>query len=62
MVGVMDATTKTRLKKWAFVAAGVSAVAAVLRKLGWPRRSVSLGSVSEQWILEHLLGPGSRRR
>jgi hypothetical protein len=56
----MDATTKTRFKKWALVAVGVSAVAAVLRKLGRPKRPVSLGSVSEQWIVEHLAGPGSR--
>jgi hypothetical protein len=56
----MDATTKTRLKKWALAAAGVSAVAAVLRKLGRPKRSVDLGSVSEQWVVEHQAGPGSR--
>jgi hypothetical protein len=48
------------IAKWALVAAGVSAVAVVLRKLGRSKRAPDLGVVSEQWILEHLAGPGSR--
>jgi hypothetical protein len=46
--------------KWVLVAAGVSAVAVVLRKLGRSKRVRDLGAVSEQWIVDHLAGPGSR--
>jgi hypothetical protein len=46
--------------KWALVAAGVSAVAVALRRLGRLRRSLDPGWVSEQWIVEHQTGPGSR--
>jgi hypothetical protein len=53
--------TKLSLTKWALVSAGVSAVAVVLRKLGRSKRALDLGAVSEQWILEHLAGPGSRQ-
>jgi hypothetical protein len=53
--------TKLSLTKWALVSAGVSAVAVVLRKLGRSKRDLDLGAVSEQWILEHLAGPGSRQ-
>ena len=47
-------------KKWALVAAGVSAVAVALRKFGRARRALDPGWVSEQWIAEHQMGPGSR--
>jgi hypothetical protein len=48
------------LMKWAFVAAGVSAVAVVLRKLGRAKRALDPGWVSDQWIVEHQTGPASR--
>jgi len=47
-------------RKWALVAAGVSAVAVALRKLSRARRALDPGWVSEQWIAEHQMGPGSR--
>jgi hypothetical protein len=47
-------------KKWALVAAGVSAVAVALRKLSRPKRVLDPGWVSEQWIVEHQMRPGSR--
>jgi hypothetical protein len=56
---VVDAMTKP-FSKWVLVAAGVSAVAVVLRKLGRSKRVRDLGAVSEQWIVDHLAGPGSR--
>jgi hypothetical protein len=52
--------TKLSFAKWALVSAGVSAVAVVLRKLGRSTRPPDLGAVSEQWLMEHLAGPGSR--
>jgi hypothetical protein len=52
--------TKPSFTKWALVAAGVSAVGLVLRKLGRPKRAPNLGAVSEAWVVEHLVGPGSR--
>ena len=52
--------TKLSFTKWALVSAGVSAVAVVLRKLGRSKRTPDLGAVSEQWLVEHLAGPGSR--
>jgi len=48
------------LTKWALVAAGVSAVAMALRKLGRSKRTLDPGWVSEQWIAEHQMRPGSR--
>jgi hypothetical protein len=48
------------LTKWALVAAGVSAVAMALRRLGRSKRALDPGWVSEQWIVEHQTGPGSR--
>jgi hypothetical protein len=47
-------------KKWALVAAGVSAVAVALRKFGRSRRALDPGWVSVEWIAEHQMGPGSR--
>ena len=52
--------TKLSFAKWALVSAGVSAVAVVLRKLSRSKPAADLGAVSEQWIVEHLAGPGSR--
>jgi hypothetical protein len=53
--------TKLSFTKWALVSAGVSAVAVVLRKFGRSKPPApDLGVVSEQWIVEHLAGPGSR--
>jgi hypothetical protein len=46
--------------KWALVAAGVSAVAMALRRLGRSKRRPDPGWVSEQWVVEHQMGPGSR--
>ena len=46
--------------KWALVAAGVSAVAMALRRLGRSKRALDPGWVSEQWIAEHQMRPGSR--
>jgi len=54
--GIMSKT----FKKWALVAAGVSAVAVVLRKFGRSRRALDPGWVSVEWIAEHQMGPGSR--
>jgi alpha-beta hydrolase superfamily lysophospholipase len=57
----MDADTMSKtFKKWALVAAGLSAVAVALRKFGRSRRALDAGWVSEQWIAEHQMGPGSR--
>jgi hypothetical protein len=55
----VDVMSKT-FKKWALVAAGVSALAVALRKLGRSKRVLDAGWVSEQWIVEHQIGPGSR--
>jgi hypothetical protein len=52
--------TKLSFTKWALVSVGVSAVGFVLRKLGRSKRAPDLGVVSEQWVAEHLVGPGSR--
>jgi hypothetical protein len=49
-------------RRWALVAAGISAVAVALRKFGRARRALDPGWVSEQWIVEHQMGPGSRLR
>lgn len=57
---VVDVMTKPSFTKWALVAAGVSAVGLVLRKLGRSKRAPDLGAVSEAWVVEHLVGPGSR--
>lgn len=59
LFGGVDAMSKT-FKKWALVAAGVSAVVVALRKLSRPKRVLDAGWVSEQWIVEHQMGPGSR--
>lgn len=49
------------LTKWALVAAGVSAVAMALRKIGRrSKRALDPGWVSEQWVVEHQSGPASR--
>ena len=60
VVDVMTKPSFTSFTKWALVAAGVSAVGLVLRKLGRSRRAPDLGAVSEEWVAEHLVGRGSR--
>ena len=56
LTGTMGKT----FRKWALVAAGVSAVAVAWRKFGRARRALDPGWVSEQWIAEHQMRPGSR--
>jgi hypothetical protein len=56
----MTVHTRNAIAKWAFIAAGVSAVAVVLRRF---RRTAptDLGFVSEQWVVEHRASRGAEQ-